>query len=394
MTDAFWYRAARADGRLVSGQVRAAGQAQATTLLRDSGLEPLTITPAPAPPTARPATRRELAVVLRSIAALVAAGVPLERAVGATEPLARGPLQETLQQARRRLHEGAGLANALASGNGVLPPVVTGMLGAGERGGQLGRALDQAATQLEREAELIGRVRQALAYPAVLAVVGTASVLLIATTIVPRFAVLLADAGSELPWSARLLVGVSDFVTHNALLLGMLGFGAVAAVSAWGRTARGQLVVARRLLDLPMVGPLRRSLATARWGRALGSMLHTGMPLLPALSAARDAVADPAVGERLERAQARVAEGQGLTPSLEREAAVAPSALQVLAVGESTGAIGRMAEEAGDLAAAEAERALSTLVTLLEPALVVVFGGIVAFVAAALLQAVYSLRPT
>ena len=391
--DRFWYRAARADGRLLSGHVRAAGEPQAAALLVERGLVPIALKPAPVTTPARAAGRRELAIVFRSIAALVGAGVPLERAVRATEPLARGPLRESLGEASARLREGRGFAQALASSAGVVPPLVVAMLAAGERGSQLGRALEEVANQLEREADLVGRVRQALAYPAVLAVVGTGSVMLITTTVVPKFAQLLVDVGAELPASTRLLIETSGFLERNGLLAVILvGVGTAGAIG-WARTPRGRMAIARVLMTLPLISSLRQALATARWGRALSGMLQTGMPLLPALVAARDAAGDPAIGERLDRVQTRVAEGQGLAASLEREAALTPSGLQLVAVGESSGALGHMAARAGDLAATEADRTLGALVTLLEPALVVLFGGLVAFVAAALLQAVYSLKP-
>jgi len=122
-------------------------------------------------------------------------------------------------------------------------------------------------------------------------------------------------------------------------------------------------------------------------------MLQAGMPLLQAMDAARDAAGDRAVADRLGRARTRVAEGQALAPALEREEALSPGALQLVAVGEASGQLAAMTTRAGDLAAQEAERGLRTLVGLLEPGLVVFFGGLVAFVAAALLQAVYSIRP-
>jgi type II secretory pathway component PulF len=142
-----------------------------------------------------------------------------------------------------------------------------------------------------------------------------------------------------------------------------------------------------------VLGPVRHGFATARAGRALGSLLATSVPILTALQAAREAAGDAEVADRLARVAQRVGEGEALTTSLMAEHAVTPTALQVLAVGESSGRLGPMALRAGDLAAAEAEGGLRVLVSLLEPALVVLFGGLVAFSAAALLQAVYSLRP-
>jgi general secretion pathway protein F len=127
--------------------------------------------------------------------------------------------------------------------------------------------------------------------------------------------------------------------------------------------------------------------------RALGGMLRAGMPLLPALDAAREAAGDLAIAERLTRSRERVVRGAALAVALEREGALSAGALQLVVVGESSGRVADMALSAGNLAAQEAERGLHALVTALEPALIVAFGGLVAFTAAALLQAVYSLRP-
>jgi type II secretory pathway component PulF len=122
-------------------------------------------------------------------------------------------------------------------------------------------------------------------------------------------------------------------------------------------------------------------------------MLCAGMPLVPALDASRETSGDLAINERLERTRERVLQGSSLTAALEREGVITASALQLLLVGESSSRLGEMALNAGNVAAQEAERDLRLLVTALEPALVIAFGGLVAFTAAALLQAVYSLRP-
>src|SRR6266702_1275567 len=361
----FRYRAAHADGGIVEGIVEAPSANQATAVVTDRGLFPLAVTAAEAAEgTRRPASRRDLAIVFQSIAALVSAGVPLERAVASSEALARGVLRDALAAARTRLREGEGFAQALGAARGVVPGIVLGMLRAGERGSQLPVALEQVAKHLEQEAELVARVRQALAYPLLLAVVGVASVLV----------------GSSLP-------------SHYWFLL----IPAVAGVVALGVEVARRPVSRRRieeaLLAAPFVGPVRLALATSRIARALGGMLAAGMPLLAALAAAREAAGDLAVAARLERARERVTQGAPLSTSLEREGALATGALQLLQVGESSGRLADMARRAGDLAAQEAERGLKALVTLVEPALIVAFGGLVAVVAAALLEAVYSIRP-
>jgi type II secretory pathway component PulF len=390
----FRYRAARADGGIVEGLVDAGSASQASATVTDRGLFPLTVTPAEGvAPARRPASRRDLAIVFQSIAALVAAGVPLERAVASSGALARGALRDALTDARTRLHEGESFAQALGAARGVVPGIVLGMLRAGERGSQLPLALEQVATQLEQEADLVARVRQALAYPLLLAVVGVASVLVIGTVIVPRFADLLGDLGQELPPATRLLLVGSSLLSHYWFLLIPAVAGAVALAVEVARRPASRRRIEEALLAAPLVGPVRLALATARIARALGGMLAAGMPLLAALDAAGEAAGDVAAAARLARARERVTQGAPLSASLEREGALAAGALQLVQVGESSGRLADMARRAGDLAAQDAERGLKTLVTLVEPALIVAFGGLVAFVAAALLQAVYSIRP-
>jgi general secretion pathway protein F len=391
---AYRYSAARADGAIVAGLVEGATVPQASALLIERGLHPLRLVPASSwDERRRSAGRRELALVFRSLTALVEAGVPLERALAASAALSRGRLRDCLEEAGGQLREGRSLGHALGSGRGTVPAVVVGMVRAGERGSRLGQALEQVATHLEQEADLVGRVRQALAYPTLLAVAGLASVLVIGTVVVPRFAAILGDLGQALPPTTRILLTTSSFLSAHGVAL-LVGLGAAAGIAAeLLRRPHGRLACDRALLALPAIGPVRHALATARLSRALGGMLQSGMPLLPALEAAREAAGDLAVAERVSAACGRVIQGEPLTAALDRSRALAPVALQLYAVGESSGQLATMVLRAGDLAAQESERGLKTLVTLLEPAIVVAFGGVVAFVAAALLQAVYGLRP-
>ena len=389
---AYSYRAARQDGAIVTGAIEAESNGHASATLASRGLFAIALSPAV--DDHRPsASRRDLAIVFRGIAALVSSGVPLERAIAASEPLTQGVLRETLSQARERLRGGASFANALAVGRGVVPALVIGMVRGGERGSQLGTALDQVATHLEQEADLVGRVRQALTYPLLLTVAGAASVLVITTIVVPRFAAILGDLGQQLPPATRLLLGMSGLLTRFWIPLLVIVVLATSSAVEWIRRPAGRKRLDEFLLKLPYIGSVRRALATARVMRALGGMLRAGVPLLPALDAAREAAGDLAIAERLERSRERVVQGAALAAALEREVALSPSALQLMMVGESSGRVGEMALGAGNLAAQEAERGLRTLVTALEPALILAFGGMVAFTAAALLQAVYSLRP-
>ncbi len=385
---AFRYEAARSDGGLVRGLLDATSEPAAAALLSARGLYPLLVESPPVR-AGRP-SRRAQATVFQSLAAFVDAGVPLERAIQATERVASRPLRDALGRVAQRVREGSSLGMAL-EGEGSFSAVSVGLVRAGERGVGLGAALSQAGAQLEREAETEARVRSALTYPTLLAVVGTGAITLIVLFVIPRFAALLADAGQTLPTATRLLLALSAGVRSYGLVLGAAGVALAVALA--------RAISERRpawhawLLRVPVVGPLRLALASARAARTLGALLGSGTPALVALEIAREAAGDAAVATRIAAARSRVAEGQGLTAALEATGALTSSALQLASIGEGSGRLPALLAKAAELDDHEAERRLKTLVSLLEPGMILLFGALVAFVAAALLQAVYALRP-
>lgn len=390
----FQYRAARQDGRMLHGTVHADRIEGARVLLAARGLFPTSVElQLEAPRIGRPASRRDLALLFRSLASLVSVGVPLNRALAASAALTAGQLSAALAEAEANLAAGLTLSAAFERTGGLFPPVALGMLRAGERGGQLGTALSEIAGHLEAEADLYSQVRHALAYPAVLAVVGGASVLLIITIILPRFAALLSDAGASLPPTTKALLMVSAFVGRHALAIALTGVVCAGFIAYQLAQPMVRLRVQSWLLTVPLVGPVLHALATARVTRSLSGLLAAGLPLLPALRAAGQAAGNEAIRIRLGCVEERVARGEPLARALGAEGALTPTAVQLVSVGEATGQLAVMASRAGLLSAQEADRALKTLVGMLEPALVVTFGGMVALVAAALLQAVYGLRP-
>jgi general secretion pathway protein F len=391
---AFRYRAARSDGKVIAGVVESPTATEAGRRLMERGLHPLALEPTTATERrTRSAPTRELAAVFQGLASLIGAGVPVLRALEACRPVAGVRLQQGLSRAADLVREGRSLGEALTALDGLVPGVVIGIIRAGERASRLAPALDEVAQHLELEADLESSLRQALAYPLILLTAGVASTGVIATVVIPRFAAILADLGQDLPTSTRLLLATSAFLGAwwwALLLAGAVGV-AVAARALTDPLVRER--VADLILRVPVLGGVRLALATARASRAAASALTAGVPLIPALAAARDAAGDPAVRQRIARASVDVTEGGALAPALERHRALLPSALQLVAVGEASGQLGPMFRRAGALAGTEAERRLRTLVGLLEPGLVVFFGGMVAFVAAALLQAVYALKP-
>lgn len=388
---AYRFRAARLDGELLNGTVEAGSPAAALTLVEARGLFPVLVEEAP-PHRRTAAPIGELANILAGLAALLDAGLPMDRALAAAQETAPLALQPLLAAAQAQVREGAALSSALDA-DGAVPALVIGYLKAGERSGRLATSIQRAAGELERSAETRARVRAALTYPAFLLVAGGVSVTAIVGFVVPRFAALLTDQGRALPAATRLLISASMLLSRGAIPTFAATVIAVVVMSRWMRTAEGRLAVHRALLELPILGDLRLRLATARACGALGSLLEGGVPILPALDLARDASDDAAVGRRIAAARIDVERGEPLATALKRHAALTPVALRLAAFGERAGRQAAFLEHAARLESSAAQRAIQRTVTLLEPVMILLFGAVVAFVAAALLQAVYSVRP-
>jgi len=389
----FRYEAVRSDGAAVNGVLDVVSESEAAALLSERGLFPVLVEPAPSHAAwwlRRPSARAQ-ATVFEGLVSLVDAGVSLEKALRAITPLAQGSLGDALERVTSRVREGSSLGAALAAEDGTFSGITIGLIRAGERGVGLAGALTQVTSQLEREAETAARIRGALAYPALLAAVGTLSVIVIVVFVVPRFVALLADLGQDLPLATRVLVTVSAALHHFGLIF--IG-AAIGAAALLGRLIRDHREAWHGwLLRLPVLGRIRFGLATARICRTLGALLGSGTPALPALTIASDAAGDAAVALRLARARDRVSEGAAISTALASTTAITEGAQQLVAIGEASGRLPALLAKAAQLEERDAERRLKALVTLLEPALILAFAGLVAFVAAALLQAVYSLRP-
>ena len=387
----FRFAAAREDGAMIKGTLDAATAPDVAGVLSQRGLFPISVQPA-RPRRARKLPLRAQAYWFHGLASLIEAGVPLSQALASTEALGDRRLKDVTQRVGTRVRDGTTLGAALAAEDNCFSPVATGLVRAGERGVGLSAALQQAADQLEREADTAGRIRTALAYPALLAVVGTISVAVITIFVVPRFAALLSDLGQSLPLATRLLVSASTFVRSYGLVVIALVAAATFAASRVIETRRAEWD--EWLLRVPLVGTIRHSLATARAARTMSALLGSGVAALAALDIAREAVANAAIAQRLLDTRAQVSSGAAFSRALASNRVFTPATLQLATIGDQSGRLPALLAKAADLEEREADRRIKTLVSFLEPGLILLFAGIVAFVAAALLQAVYSLRPS
>lgn len=337
--------------------------------------------------------RADVVEAIRYLAILVEAGFTLDRALGTTERIvARPDVGQALRGVQERVRGGQSLADAMAASGGVFPPLAVAMSRAGERGGHLSEALNRLATHLEREERIRSHLVSALIYPAMLLTVGGAALLVLVLYVLPRFAGLLTDTGAALPASTAFVLGASAFIAQWWVPL-LVGAGTiVAAILAYRRSEDGRRHGDAVLLRMPLIGPLRQRLAAARLGRTLSTLLAGGLPILTSLDVARQGLTDAAVADEVARAREEVRGGHRLAPALNRAQAFPYVFIQMVALGEEGGRLPEMLDRAAGVAEQELERNLERLVRLVEPGLIVLFGGVIGLVALALLQALYGVR--
>jgi len=393
-TGSFQFDAASEDGRRHHGSIAAPSRERALHLLAARGLF---VTELRATAPARAAGRRigteDLALTLRVLAELLDSGMPLPRALQALEPLAAPRFAAALPAVRVSVREGMTLTAAIATADVRMPAVVTGVIRAGERGGGLADAVRQAAEIAESSAATAASVRTALAYPALLAVFGSAAIALLVGVVLPRFASVLADMGSTLPPTTRLVLKISARLKAMAPL-GALGIAlALVSLGSWIATPAGRRQWHGLLLGMPWLGETRLVAGSSRMAQALAALLANGVTIAAGLGRAAEATGDATIEARAEGARAMLEQGVRLSDALAAHHVVTGVTAQLIRAGEESGRLPQMLRHAATLERARAARRIQGIVRVLEPALIVAFGGVVAFVALALLQALYSARP-
>ncbi|HEX6053631.1 MAG TPA: type II secretion system F family protein [Gemmatimonadaceae bacterium] len=389
----FRYRAARRDGTIEFGIIDVEDRGAVASELAARGVLPLEITAQSGNQASSRLCAKDLGLGFRIMASLLESGLPIGKALAAFSELAPKAWRGGLETIRSGVREGSTLASALEGSSLEIPATMVGMIRAGEAAGRLPASVRSAAELAERQAAARAALHAALAYPLVLAAAAISAIVLLVGVVVPRFARILEDVGGTLPPSTRAVVGVANASSAAALPVLLGAAGLVLLWHSWTKTEDGRRAWHTWLLAVPGLGSVRRSAATSRFCGALAALLESGVPLAPALSHAASAVGDAAVAAATTRARAAVIQGQSLSFALETEHAATPTVIRLVRAGEESGNVGPMLVHAARIEAEHADHLTKGALRLVEPLMILLFGGLVAIIAAALLQALYSMRP-
>lgn len=397
---AFEYQALDDDGRRRSGVLEADSARGARALLRERGLSPLAVD------AVQPGRRRhglglfrqrlgpaQLTLLTRELATLLAAGLPIDEALGAMgEQAGDERLGTVLASLRTRVREGTGLAAALAEQPDNFPEYFRASVAAAEQSGHLDAVLTRLADYAESREALRRRIWMALLYPLLLTAVALLVVTGLLLYVVPQVTAVFDTLGQDLPWLTRSLIALSQALPAVGPWLLLALAGAVIGVRSLLRQPARRLRWQRRLLRLPVLGRLRQALDTARFTRSLGLLVGSGVPMLDALRMATRTVSLEPMRQALERAGARVREGSGLAVSLAESRLFPPVTVRLIGNGERAGRLPAMLERAAEHESTLLEGRLSTLVAVLGPGMILLVGVLVLMIVLAILLPIFELN--
>ena len=328
------------------------------------------------------APARNLAVFTRQLSVMIDAGMPLVECLetlGKHEP--HRPFREAVLRTRAAVEGGSSLADAMREHPRMFDSLYTNMIAAGEAGGILDTILKRLATHIEKNVKLKAQVKSAMTYPIAVLAIAAVVVGVILWKVIPTFDSLFAGLGAALPLPTRVVIASSDALVSYFPLL-VPGVAALAlAVRRFRASARGRRVVDAMLLRLPVLGPIARQVAVARFCRTLATLLGSGIPLLAGLEITAKTAGNAIVEDAVLVARSAIERGETVSAPLRRSGVFPPMVTQMIDVGETSGALDAMLARTADFCEEEADAAVAGMVTLLEPVMIallgVVIGGIV-----------------
>jgi len=314
----------------------------------------------------------------QQLAALLRAGIPILQAIsmlGRRATSAR--LRIVLAEIEDAIRGGSALSQAFAEQGDIFPRIYTASILAGERSGALDDVLTRYVSYMRRSVALRRRIRSALAYPSFLLLASFGMVLFLTIYVVPKMSDLFSGFGTNLPTPTRIVLGISGWLTGNFFWFVPLVIVAAIGIYLWSRTPAGRLTIARVLLKTPLAGRLMVQLAVAQAGRSLATLLAGGITLVESWEIAAESITNLELRRRSSAILPLIREGRSFTESLETAKWLPELALDMIGIGERSGSLREMLDEVATFYDAESEVLLEQLTTTLEPAILVVMGGIV-----------------
>jgi type IV pilus assembly protein PilC len=383
----------------VAGEVEATDRLSAVGQLRSRGILVTAVTERKARAARSPrrggggkVKDRELAVYTRQFSAMIDAGLPIAQCLSIlAEQTESKNLRTVTTQIVKEVEAGAALADSFRKFPKIFNDLFTNMLQAGESAGVLDVVLQRLAAYIEKAASLKRKIKGAMVYPATIIAVAVLVVIFMMTFVIPTFRTMFQGLGSDLPLPTKVVLWLSDF-TRRYILFILAAMGVfVFALKRYYATEQGSMVIDTLMLKVPVIGVLVQKVAVARFTRTLGTMISSGVPILEALRITARSAGNRVVEKAVMQARAAVTSGRTLAEPLRTAAVFPPMVVHMINVGESTGALDQMLGKVADFYDDEVDTAVGALMSLLEPAMIVILGVIIGGLVIALYLPIFKL---
>jgi general secretion pathway protein F len=400
MATTWHFRAVAADGRVRTGTLPGDDEKRVVAELRRQGLTPLYVGSQPSGgragfklPSWQPGRRKDVLFFTQELSTLLSAGVPLDRALSITSELSeRGEFKALVGDVLRTLKGGRSLADSLATKPAHFPDFYVNMVRAGEASGSLAQIFERLSDYEKQRDELRGYIVSSMVYPALLSLVGAASIFVLLYYVVPKFGEVFAESQMTMPTPTRIMMDISALVRQWGLwVLGAIA-AFLAAMKVYIGSPEGRLWWDGFLLKVPVLGDALRKSQTAQFSRAMGTLVANGVPLVQSLNIARSIMTNQRMSRTLEPVAQGVKRGEGLSAPLARTGEFPALASHLLSVGEETGRLDAMFLRAADIYDADTRTAIKRFTALFEPLIILLLGVVVGALILSMLLAITSIN--
>ncbi len=335
---------------------------------------------------------RELAIFCRQFSVLFESGLPLIDCLATLQQqTSNKSFASVLEQVKEDVEEGETLHQAVRKQSKIFPDIFNNMVEAGETGGILDQTLNRLALHFEKEHHLREKVKSAMVYPFILVLAAAGMVLFMLVVVLPNFVSIFASVNIELPPSTRALLAVSQILREHGFVVFVVAALLIFICYRFSQSSVSQVLWARLSLKTPVIKSLVLAVLTARFARTLGTLLSNGMPILGALEIVAPVIGNEVLRENLLDAREQIQEGDSLAAVLQQQNLFPPMLIQMMAVGEQTGRIDQLLDKAADFYEKEVDHAVDRFASFLEPALILVMGGIVGFIVSAVMLPMFEM---